>query len=431
MKQASDFSVDEWLTHLEHRHQNEIQLGLSRVKHIAKPLGLLHFGATVITVAGTNGKGSTIAALEAIYSAAGYQVAAYTSPHLLYFNERIRINQTVITDALLIKAFLAVHAMPGSDALTYFEMVTLAALWHFKQASPDVILLEVGMGGRLDATNCIDADLAIITTIDLDHEAWLGTTRDEIATEKAGIFRQNQLAVYADINPPYTLLNRAEKLGVALSKLHEDYEFEINQDTFCFSALIRTSFKLELPNPRVHSKAFAAAIMASLKLHDTLPVSESDYCHAAKAVTILGRQQWLNTTIPTLVDVAHNPQSVKLLADKLRNNPVDGEVHAIFSGLQDKTLYALIEPMRAYVSKWYLTSLNSARGATVASLETDFSRVMNKQPLAVFNEPLTAYTAAVNAVKPGDVIVVYGSFLLVSAVMLAHLYKGEKNESSN
>ncbi|MCH9756041.1 MAG: bifunctional folylpolyglutamate synthase/dihydrofolate synthase [Gammaproteobacteria bacterium] len=429
MKQPSDFLVSDWLTYLEDRHPEKIQLGLLRVQQIINTLHLQASNAIVITVAGTNGKGSTIAALEAIYSAAGYQVAAYTSPHLLCFNERIRVNQEPITDEHLIDAFRAVHAIPGSELLTYFEMVTVAALWHFKQTKPDVILLEVGMGGRLDATNCIDANLAIITTIDFDHEAWLGTTREKIAIEKAGIFRQHQPAIYADIAPPHTLLDKADALQVTLSKLDKDYFFESDQNHLYFST--SNQIHLTLPRPHIHLKAFASALMASLRLKNVLPVSLSHYESAAKYASISGRQQWLNTTTPTLVDVAHNAQSVKLLADFIKNHPIQGQIHAVFSGLQNKTLYDLIEPMRAYVDKWYITSLESTRGATLSSLKTAYMRVMNKQPLAVFNEPLTAYTAAVNAVKPGDIIIVYGSFLLVSAVMLAHLRKGEQNELRN
>jgi dihydrofolate synthase / folylpolyglutamate synthase len=423
MKQPSDFSVSEWLSLLETRHPKEIQLGLTRVKKIAALLDLLHFDAPVITIAGTNGKGSTIAALEAIYASAGYQVATYTSPHLLCFNERICLNKTHITDADLCDAFLAIHAAQNSQTLTYFEMVTLAALWYFKQNTPDIILLEVGMGGRLDATNCIDADLAIVTTIDLDHQDFLGTTRDEIAIEKAGIFRPNQQAIYADTQPPHTLINQAKALNLKLALLEQDYEIKTNQNNLIFS--VPHQLNLTLPRPRLHAKAFGAAMMASLKLQAIVPVSESDYQKAAKTAKISGRQQWLNTPIPTLVDVAHNPQSVKLLADFICNQPITGKIHAIFSGLQDKILYDLVAPMRAYVDTWYLTEINHARGATKASLKTASVRA------TIFNEPLLAYTAAESAAKPGDVIVVYGSFLLVSAVIRAHIHKEEQGETSN
>ncbi|MCH9689829.1 MAG: bifunctional folylpolyglutamate synthase/dihydrofolate synthase [Gammaproteobacteria bacterium] len=423
------FSVTDWLNYLEHRHTKEIQLGLSRVKKVAEALNLLHFNAPVITVAGTNGKGSTIAALEAIYTSAGYQVAVYTSPHLLCFNERIRLKKTNILDADLINAFLAIHAIPGSNNLTYFEMVTLAALWYFKQNTPDIILLEVGMGGRLDATNCIDADLAIITTIDLDHEAWLGATRAKIATEKAGIFRPHQHAVYADSTPPQTLLDKASALEIKLLILHQAYDFKVTDTSFIFST--PDGFYLKLSRPCIHSKAFASAIMASLTLQPILPVSKLNYLSAAKQVTILGRQQWLPTKIPTLLDVAHNLQAVKHLADYLKTHTVQGQVHAVFSGLRDKTLYDLMQPMRAYVHTWYLTTLNHARGATSSLLKAAYYRAKNEHPKIVFDDPTTAFTAAIDAAKPGDIIVVYGSFFLVSAIMHAHVHQGEQNELSS
>ncbi|MDF1678604.1 MAG: Mur ligase family protein [Legionellaceae bacterium] len=430
MNQVRDFSANDWLNYLEKRHHEKIQLGLSRVHAVAKSLSLLHPKATVITVAGTNGKGSTIAALEAIYHEAGYRVAAYTSPHLLRFNERIRIDKTPIKDSALIQAFLAIHDTPGSHLLTYFEMATLAALWHFKHNQPDVILLEVGMGGRLDATNCIDADLSIVTTIDIDHEAFLGNTKEAIAIEKAGVFRPLQLSVYADENPPHSLLKAAKASQLDLAILNRDYTFSVSDDTFIFSNT--HSFSLTLTCPSIHPKAFAAAVMASLKLNTTLPVSQAHYAAAATHATILGRKQWLNNNaIPTLVDVAHNKQAVNLLAEFIKKNPPTGNIHAVFSGLQDKTLYDLIAPMRAYVNTWYLTTLNHTRSATKASLKDAYTHVMNKQPDAVFDEPSSAFAAAANAVKPGDVILVYGSFLLVSAVMLAHFQEGEDNELCN
>jgi dihydrofolate synthase / folylpolyglutamate synthase len=412
MKPVHDFSVADWQEHLEQRHATEIKLGLSRVKHIGNALGLLQPNCPCIIVAGTNGKGSTIAALEAIYTAAGYQVGAYTSPHLLAFNERIRINQQPISDAQLIQAFSVIHCAPDSTQLTYFEMVTLAALWHFKQNTLDIILLEVGMGGRLDATNSIDADLAIITTIDLDHEAFLGDTREAIAVEKAGVFRKKQLAIYADDNPPQSLLSIADALQIKLLKFNHDYSLP----PICQQAL------------NIHPKAFAAAEMASTMLQNKLPVAASAVRQAAKNATILARQQWLNTRIPTCIDVAHNAQSVQLLADYISTYPVEGKIHAVFSGLQDKNLLALMRPMQPYIHAWYLTQVEHTRTATKASLQTAYTQVTNKQALAIFNEPVMAYTAAVDAAKPGDVIIVYGSFLLVSAVINAHFNQEKEAE---
>jgi len=420
MKPVSTRSLPEWLTYLETRHQAPIQLGLPRIQAFAEALDVLVWDNTVvITVAGTNGKGSTVAALKALYSAAGFCVAAYTSPHLLAFNERIQINQTSITDAALCEAFSIIHALDGREALTYFEMTTLAALWFFKQQSPDVLLLEVGLGGRLDATNIIDSDLAIVTTVDLDHQAWLGDTKEAIAYEKAGIFRAHKPAIYADENPPKSLIKHAAALGTPLLSLGHDYCFESNKQAFIFSGKALPT--LYLPALSIHAKAFAAAIMASLKLQDRLFVSEAHYKVAAETTILAGRQQWLKTAVPTLVDVSHNAQSVSLLAENIKSSPIKGRVHAVFSGLQGKDLCGLIEPMQSVVNTWYLSLLDDKRGAEAALLKAAHTRVTRQLVTSVFDEPLVAYQTAVAAAKEGDVIVVYGSFVLVSAVMHAYL----------
>ena len=210
----SNLSLSECLHHLENRHAEEVQLGLTRIKTVAKRLNLLNLDATIVTVAGTNGKGSTVAALEAVYKAAGYQVASYTSPHLIEFNERIRVNQQPIKDQELCAAFTVIEDARDTINLTYFEMTTLAALWHFKQLTLDVIILEVGVGGRLDATNIIDSDLAIITTVDLDHQDYLGDTKEAIGYEKAGILRPNTPFIYADTTaPPESITKQAQLLN--------------------------------------------------------------------------------------------------------------------------------------------------------------------------------------------------------------------------
>jgi dihydrofolate synthase / folylpolyglutamate synthase len=430
MKPSSASSLSEWLVYLETRHLNTIQLGLSRVRAMAEVLDILAWDAVVITVAGTNGKGSTIAALDAIYTAAGFCVATYTSPHLLVFNERIHVNQQSISDADLVRAFTLISDVSGSDALTYFEMTTLAAFWYFKRTSPDIVLLEVGMGGRLDATNCVDSDLALVTTVDLDHEAWLGNTREAIASEKAGIFRENKTAIYADTHPPKALLEAARLKKTKLLIHGEAYTFKLNQTTFIWLDEDK-NVVLELPVPKINPHAFAAACMATRELQDKLPVHKDNYSFSAQYGTIKGRQQWLSTPIPMLLDVAHNPQSVALLATSLQKAAVRGRVHAIFSGLSDKNLDELMEPMRALVDVWYLTCLDSERGTDASRIKLTYERVMKQPSTIVFEEPEKAYLAATCAAKSGDVIIVYGSFLLVSAVMLTCLNKGDKGELKN
>lgn len=430
VKPKAEFSVSEWLDYFETRHKTPIQMGLSRVQLVAKKLNLLAWDIPVITVAGTNGKGSTVASLEAIYTAAGYKVAAYTSPHLVHFNERIKYNNKKISNKALTEIFLRLHATKGSDALTYFEITTLAALYYFKQQKPDVLLLEVGMGGRLDATNCIDATLSIITSIDLDHEAWLGDTTEAIAFEKAGIFRPQQLSVCAISQPPQSLLDEASKKALALSLFKASYDYKIEANRFKF--FTNKALYAELPVPKINAKAFASAMMASIKLQAKLPVHHHAYEIAALSVAIPARQQWLTgTRTPTLIDIAHNPESVRLLADYLKAHPKTGQIHAVFSGLQDKSLSGLIEPMQPYVDVWYLTCINSPRGATEVALKQACHGALNQTPQMVFNHPNMAYNAAMSAAKPDDIIVVYGSFLLISAIFFAHLSQGEQHEFSN
>lgn len=421
MKPFNAFSLAEWLTYIETRHRAPIQLGLPRIKAFAESLDVLAWDNTVvITVAGTNGKGSTVAALKAIYSAAGFCVAAYTSPHLLVFNERIQINQTPITDRALCEAFLAIHKLDGSESVTYFEMTTLAALIYFKQQQPDVLILEVGLGGRLDATNIIDSDLAIVTTVDLDHQAWLGDTVEAIGYEKAGVFRANKPAIYADSNPPNSVLNYAKEINTSLLCLNQDYSYA-HDDSHHFIFKEKDLPARELPALSIHPQAFAVAMMASLILQERLLVRDADYKVAAKTAILAGRQQWLKTSVPILVDVAHNAQSVSLLAQYFKSHPAKGKIHVIFSGLQGRDLCSLIEPMQHLVHTWYLSLLDDTRGATAALLNQAYTDITKLVELPVFDNPVAAYQAAVNDANEDDVIVVYGSFVLVSAVMHAYL----------
>jgi dihydrofolate synthase/folylpolyglutamate synthase len=417
LKMNSPSSLSAWLHYLETRHSESIQLGLDRVRVVAMLLGLTSFDAVVITVAGTNGKGSTVAALNAIYRAAGYSVGSYTSPHLLAFNERICMNQVQVTDDDLCDAFHAIHAVPASQTLTYFEMATLAAFWIFKKQRPDVILLEVGMGGRLDATNLIDADLSIISTIDFDHQAWLGHTRDAIGYEKAGILRPGKHAIYADINPPASIRTYARDLGVAMLCLGEDYRLQEQKDGF---ELQLHGATFSFPKPSLNLKAVGAALVATMLLQNKLPIGKDSWSIACRYGTILGRQQCIDGPIKTVLDVAHNPQSVALLADFMETQARTGRVHAVFSGLKDKDLCGLISPMQSIVDAWYPALLKCDRAPDEAWIRGVFLRT-ETMCSTVFSDPSAAYRAAMNLAVPGDWVVVYGSFLTVGAVIAADL----------
>jgi dihydrofolate synthase/folylpolyglutamate synthase len=419
---VSTFSLPEWLYHLENRYAEEIQLGLTRIHTVAKHLNLLNLDATVISVAGTNGKGSTVAALEAIYAAAGYQVASYTSPHLVNFNERIRVNRQPISDEIICTAFTVIEEARGKIHLTYFEMATLAALWHFKQCRLDVIILEVGVGGRLDATNVIDSDIAIITTVDLDHQDYLGDTKDAIGYEKAGILRANKPFIYADTTPPpESVINQAQLLGAPRLA----YSIQCSQDALSITPDGLCSESISVPLPKINYKAAAAAIMVSDYLHAILPVSHAHLVGAMKSVSILGRQQLISGIVSTLFDVSHNPQAVTLLADYIKQYPLKGKIRAVFSGLKDKDLHGLIKPMHSSVDFWYPAVLSNKRAASKSLLKTVF-QAENCSVVDFFSDPLTAYHAALQDAAPGDLIVVYGSFLTVSAVMAQRIERQQE-----
>lgn len=412
MKQYSDFSIDEWLSYLENSHQQEIQLGLTRVREVAETLNLRDTKAKVISIAGTNGKGSTVAALEAIYLSAGYQVGSYTSPHLLEFNERIKINHKPISDEDLCRAFTAIEQGRAKIDLTYFEIATLAALWHFKQQDLDLIILEVGLGGRLDATNIVDSDLAIITTVDLDHQAFLGDNKEAIGFEKAGILRASKPFIFADKNPPLSIVNQAAELQTSSYFYGQDYDYQLKDE------LIELKFQdkvIGLPKPKLHLNSAMAAVIASLLLKENLPLNHHNWQQALATTFIPGRLQLIHSKIRTLIDVAHNPQAAKHLAQFIKNYFPKSKIYAVFSALADKDIPGLVEPLLDYVDHWMPALLSAKRAASREQLAMAFN--MFKLSPICYNNPLLAYEEALTLVNPDDIIVVYGSFYTVAAIM--------------
>ncbi|MDI9818852.1 MULTISPECIES: bifunctional tetrahydrofolate synthase/dihydrofolate synthase [unclassified Legionella] len=415
MKPYKNYTVAEWLYELENRHQQEIQLGLARVKQVAASLGLLHPNARVISVAGTNGKGSAVASLEAIYLAAGYQVASYTSPHLFSFNERIKINQRPITDEEMVNAFCVVEEARASTPLTYFEMATLAALWHFKNYPLDLIILEVGLGGRLDATNIIDADLAIITTVDFDHQEFLGDNKEAIGFEKAGILRQDRPFIFADKNIPESILAHSHLLGCSMYLYSQDYDWQINNKIFKFSSKNQV---ITIPEPVLHPNSIAAAIMACLCMREKLPLSNAQIANGLKSLFLPGRLELQHKEqIKVLFDVSHNPQAVNYMADYIRKLQCEGTVHAVFSALRDKDISGLVAPLIEEVGYWYPALLTGKRAPSAEQ----FSMVFSNYGIVpvYYSDPVLAYQAACNRANAGDLIIVYGSFITVGHVMSA------------
>lgn len=411
----SHLSLHDWLDLLQNRHLQEIQLGLERVLSVARELNLDELNAPVITVAGTNGKGSTVKALEAVYTAAGYSVACYTSPHLIHFNERIRVGGVTISDQKLIDALLFIEHGRKNTVLTYFEMITLAAFWYFKQHKLDIIILEVGMGGRLDATNVIDPCLSIITTVDFDHQTYLGDTIDAIGYEKAGILRPNRPFIYADKNPPATIIKRALELNAPRT----EYSYETTSQDLLIHPLL--SDEIKLPLPKIHPGAAAAAIMATHTLHQILPITSQDWVTAMSEVGIIGRQQVLEGPVKMMFDVAHNPQAVSLLALQIKKIKPIGKVHAVFSGLKDKDLYGLISIMHPEVDAWYPCMLADKRASSLEQLEGSLKQA-GVDIETIYSSPIAAFNEAKQKAVQSDLIVVFGSFVLVGAIMAAQSF---------
>jgi dihydrofolate synthase / folylpolyglutamate synthase len=413
----SRWNLDQWLHHLESRHTQEIQLGLTRVLEVAQTLGVNTPSCKVITVAGTNGKGSTVTALETLYHQAGYKTASYTSPHLIRFNERIKTNLTPISDDELCHMFSTVEEARGQTVLTYFEMATLAALLYFKQLKPDVIILEVGLGGRLDATNIVDADLSIITTIDFDHQDYLGDTLEAIGFEKAGILRKGKPFIYSDINPPLSIVEVANNLNSPAYYFDKEILADDKESYWNFRFL-KTHFD-ELPKPSIQLKSASAAIAATVLLAKELPISQEDIKKAMQSIFIPGRLQLKRGDINVLFDVSHNAQSARLLACTIKSLDVKNTVHAIFSALKDKDLFGLIFPLKDCVDQWYPAQLDNKRASDKELLLSVFRDAEIGVEIC-YNSPLAAFERAVNQAKSGDLIVVYGSFFTVGHVMAAH-----------
>jgi len=409
------YDLNQWLSFLELRHTNVIQLGLERVTHVADTLNILTFDCPIILVAGTNGKGSTVAMLEAIYTRCGYQVGAYTSPHLLQFNERIRVNGQMVDDDSLCRAFLAIEQARGDVDLTYFEVATLAALLLFKR-DLDIIILEVGMGGRLDATNIVSPSLSIITGIDWDHQAYLGDTLEAIAFEKAGIIRYNIPVIFADTTRFKAIIDKASAEDASLWALGDGYHFDCLDDNR-FIMTYGDGRQVTYPKPHLNLKAATAALMAVSYLQAQLPVDEATIDAALQSVTHPGRLQWLNTKIPTLLDVAHNPQSVSNLANYLKNVPCKGKIYAIFGVLADKDIKPMLESISDVIDVWLLVDLPKPRGMKASALRNYFEG-LDACIEGEYATALDAYESLQTMADARDIIVIFGSFLTVANYLM-------------
>jgi dihydrofolate synthase/folylpolyglutamate synthase len=363
-------SLNDWLTRLESLHPKAIDMGLERVAAVGRDLGL-QFACPVITVAGTNGKGSTCAMLEAMLLQGGYRVGLFTSPHLLHFNERARINGEIATDAMLCDSFAAVEAVRGTISLTYFEFTTLAILKLFADAGLDAVILEVGLGGRLDAVNIIDADVAIVTSVDLDHMEYLGDTREKIGFEKAGIFRAGRTAICSDPVPPASLVAHAEAIGADLWLFGRDFNYSGDKQQWNFGGRSQRRNALAYPSLRGANQLLnASAALAALEaLRLRLPLGAQEVRTGLVLVDLPGRFQVLPGRPAVILDVGHNPHAAATLAQNLDNMGFHPYTYAVFGSMADKDIAGVLAQLGDRIDHWCLTDLPQPRGASAESIK--------------------------------------------------------------
>jgi dihydrofolate synthase / folylpolyglutamate synthase len=409
-------SLKGWLDWQESLHPLTIDLGLERVAQVYHALNPDCIKPLTITVAGTNGKGSCIAYLEAIYRAQGYRVGAYSSPHILKYNERIKIDGKPVPDELICEAFARIESVRGNTSLSYFEFGTLAALDIFRRSALDVQLLEVGLGGRLDAVNIVDPDVSLITSIGIDHVDWLGTTREAIGQEKAGIFRAKIPAIIGDCDPPNSLLQNALDKNAPLYCINKDFFFKKQTASWDWYAGPRHIDQLPEPGLKgEHQYRNASAVILAVELlAKSLPVSDMSIRSGLKNIKLLGRFQLINDKIPILLDVGHNPEAVKTLVDYLKMTFPGKRIHAIFSMMRDKDIAGVIEIMNPVVYDWFFAPLANPRAATEPLMREIFSQSSVAHVSFGFAGFAEAFNAAKTQSLENDLLLVFGSFFLVS-----------------
>jgi dihydrofolate synthase/folylpolyglutamate synthase len=412
-------TLDQWLQWQETLHPQSIDLGLERVATVYKRLYPESLIPKVITIAGTNGKGSTAAYLETIYQNAGYRVGCYTSPHLLHYNERIRINGANASDEAICRAFSRIETIREDISLTYFEFGTLAALDIFNQSSLDVMILEVGLGGRLDAVNIIDTDVAIITAIDLDHMDWLGSDRNTIAGEKAGIMRAHRPVICSDPNPPIAISEHALTIGAHLYQLGKDYTYQQQAKGWTMVPDVLQESGV-FPHPKLLGERQLDNASGALKavdiLKQPLPVSDSAMINGIGQACVTGRFQLVSDSPQVIVDVAHNPQSAAFLAENIKRYPESGNRYAIVAMLADKDQMSVIDSLKDLFDGWYVASLDVARGSDAVSLITILKKLEQKN-IVSFQSVAQAYKQALHDANTNDQLFVFGSFYTVASVL--------------
>ncbi len=424
-------TLDEWLDYQQQIHPRSVELGLDRVGAVWRRLGTPSPAPVVITVGGTNGKGSTVAFLEAMLDSGCKRVGAFTSPHLLRYNERVRVLRREVDDAVLVTAFERIEAARGEIPLTYFEFNALAALLVFADTELDVALLEVGLGGRLDAVNLVDADAAIITTIDLDHQEWLGADRDAIGREKAGILRRGRPAIVGDPDPPAGLIDAAIERGAKLRIAGRDFHSVAQGAGWRWQGWPTAQADgceappeaIVLPEPGLAAPCqignASAAIAALFALRDRLRWNPAAIVEGVRDANVAARLQRFAGPVELIVDVAHNPQAARSLAAWLAAHPIPGRTHAVFGALADKDVEAILAAFDGQVDAWHLGGLEgeSPRGLNVAALEQRFPASVKGSVVSRHADLESALHGAFDGAVAGDRVVAFGSFFVAAAAL--------------
>jgi len=407
-----------WLAYVERLHPSTIALGLDRLQVVLGRLAVPEF-CPIFTVGGTNGKGSTCAMLEACLRVAGYRVGCYTSPHLLRYNERVRIDGREADDATLAEAFREVEAARGEVPLTYFEFGTLAAWLAFARAKLDALVLEIGLGGRLDAVNAFEPDCAILTSVALDHQDYLGDTLDRIGWEKAHIFRPAKPAIVGDPNPPGSVLEHAREIGTDLQVIGREFGYVADGTQWRYFGPGGTRSGLAMPALRgtVQLSNAACTIAALDSLRTRLPVGAQDVRNGLAAVELPGRFQVLPGRPTVVLDVAHNPQAAAVLAANLAAMGPFRRTFVVLGMLRDKDIAGVCRTLAGRIDRWYVATLANPRGATAEEVERAIVASGAGGEIRRFASPREAFAAARGDANDGDRIAAFGSFYTVAEVM--------------
>ncbi len=419
MSQGKD-TLNEWLDYILASHpENVIELGLTRMEKMLARLNI-RFDCPVITVAGTNGKGSTCAMLESIYRAAGYKTAMHTSPHMLRFNERAKINGRDVDDASLVSAFKEVESARDGLGLTYFEFTALGILKVFQNAKPDVVILEIGLGGRLDAINALDPTASIVTTVGVDHEAYLGNTREAIGWEKAHVYRAGRVAVCADKNPPLKLLQYAEAIKSDL--LVADRDFSVKEDARGLMRFQMKDIDWTLPKPALAGRNQmdnAAGVLALIvALSGKLPVTEDNVREGLKTVRVTARFEKVQSDPTVILDVGHNPHAANVLAQNVKDLGSEGKTFAVFGMLADKDMLDVVKIMSGVIDQWFITGLPGPRGATGEELyRVMLEAGVKPETIELSSDVREAFERAKQTAAIIDKIIIFGSFVTVTAAL--------------